>query len=142
MQIETSFESARDPAEVAQRLNRDETLLGLFPGESEIVAREPDRATTRTHYRAMGREGDAVFHWRFLSGGGVAFEKVCDGRVWKELVGSLSVEAIDDADGGSRISLELEGKTKSMVPEFMIKGPLEDQIREMSEALSEILEYE
>ena len=73
MQLETNFEVARDPADVAQSLNRDETLLRLFPGDSEIVSREPERATTRTHYRALGREGDAVFNWRFLPGGDVAF---------------------------------------------------------------------
>jgi len=142
MQLDKSFEISRSRDEIVRLLNRDETLLGLFPGECEIVAREPDRATTRTHYRALGQEGDAVFHWRFLPDGGVAFEKVCDGRVWKELVGSLSVEEIDDEAGGCLVTLELEGRTKSMVPEFMIKGPLENQIGEMSEALAEMLEYD
>ena len=65
--------------------------------------------------------------------GGEGFAKVCDGNVWKKLEGLVSVEEIDDTT--CEVSIELSGKTKTLVPEFTIKGPMEDQIREMTLAL-------
>ena len=40
MQLETSFEISRDPADIAQRLNRDETLLSdsVFLGANEAAS--------------------------------------------------------------------------------------------------------
>ena len=35
----------------------------------------------------------------------------------------------------TRISVELDGKTKTLVPEFTIKGPMEEQIDQMVTAL-------
>ena len=64
------------------------------------------------------------------------FEKVCDGKVWRELSGLLSV---DERGSGASIQIEMAGRTKPLVPEFTIKGPMEDQIEEMAAALREIL---
>ena len=112
----------------------DETLVGLFPGsETEIVEKRGARKTARSRYRALGREGEATFHFTFKPGGDVAFEKVCDGRVWRRLDGSLSFESSGPA--ATLVRIEMEGKTKGLVPEFTIKGPMQDQIEQMAEAL-------
>jgi hypothetical protein len=140
MQIAKQFEVARGRDEVVERLCRDETILRLFgPQETEIIARDGDHLTIRTHYVVLGREGDATFIFSFLMDGGLAFEKVCDGRVWRELSGRVSVD--EDGDG-SLVLLEISGRSKSLIPEFTIKGPLEDQLSQMSSALRELLEME
>jgi len=132
MQVEREFRVDRDRDEVVGLLCDDALLLELFPGETEIVASEGDRRTTRTHYRLLGREGEATFHFTYLLDGGVRFEKVCDGRIWRELSGELSVE---EEGGGSRVVIEMEGRTKTLVPERAIQAPLAEQIDSMTEAL-------
>jgi len=138
MQLEKQFEVALGRDEVVARLCEEETILRLFrPHESESIDRASDRLTIRTHYVALGRGGDATFVFSFLMDGGVAFEKVCDGRVWRELTGRVSVEEEGD---GSFVLIEMSGRTKSLIPEFTIKGSLEDQLSEMCSALEELLE--
>jgi carbon monoxide dehydrogenase subunit G len=133
MRLTKSFQVKRARDDVVEILSRDETLIGLFPdSDTEIVERKGDRCTTRTRYRALGREGVATFHFTFLMDGNVRFEKVCDGRVWRELRGEVDVE---ERGAGARVSIELEGRTKALVPEFTIKGPMEEQIAQMSDAL-------
>jgi len=139
MYLTERFEVARARDEVVERLCCDGTLLELMSqGETEIVARDGDHRTTRTRYTALGREGVVTFHFTFLMDGGVRFEKVCDGNVWKKLEGSVSVEEIDD--DLCEVTIELSGKTKSLIPEFTIKGPMEEQIRSMTDALEERLQ--
>ena len=135
MRVEKTVDVARPRDEVLEALWRDETLTELFPdAETEVVESGPERKTTRTRYRALGREGVATFHFDRLPDGNLAFEKVCDGRVWRELYGELSVEA---HRGGSRIRLTMEGRTRPLVPELAIRGPLREQIEEMARALEE-----
>lgn len=137
MRLCESFEVGRPREEVVEMLGRDDTLIGLFSGSrTEIVERDGDRRTTRTHYTALGRQGVATFHFTTLLDGDVRFEKVCDGKVWRELVGRVSVEELGD---GSRVEIEMSGRTKSLVPEFAIKGQMESQIEEMAQALRERL---
>src|SRR5690606_23193167 len=99
---------------------------------TEIIAREGRRRTVESHYTALGREGVATFHFDFEPGGDVRFEKVCDGRVWRELRGSVTL-----AERGpkTRVRIELEGRTKALVPEFTIRGPMQDQLDQMAKAL-------
>ena len=138
MHLVERFEVMRPRDDVVQHLCRDETLLALLPeGDTEIVERDGDRRTTRTRYTALGVEGVVTFHFVFLLDGNVSLEKVCDGRVWRELKGSVDVTEIDDAS--CEVTIELSGRTKSLVPEFTIKGPMEDQIRNMTEALEDLL---
>ncbi len=128
------FEVARSRDAVVERLCCDETLLELLPqGETEIVESDGDHRTTRTHYTALGRSGTVTFHFTFLMDGNVRFEKVCDGNVWRELKGFVGVEEI--SDDRCEVSIELKGSTKALVPEFTIRGPMEEQISEMSRAL-------
>ncbi len=133
MHLEKQFDVKRPRAEVVAAVACDETLLELFAEqETEIVESRGNRRTTRTRYRALGREGEATFHFCFEPDGSITFEKVCDGRVWRELEGLVSFE---ERGQGTRVRLELDGRTKALVPEFTVKGQMQAQIDEMSDAL-------
>ena len=117
---------------------RDETLTGLFPEtRTEIVESRGDRRTLRSHYTALGREGTATFHFHFLPEGEVRFEKVCDGRIWRELAGVVSFQAKGDR---TRVRIEMNGRTKPLIPEFTIRGEMQNQIEQMAAALRERIE--
>jgi hypothetical protein len=140
VRMEKSFEVACGRDRAVEIVSRDDTLTALFAGpdtRTEIVASRGDRKTTRTHYRALGREGVATFHFDFLMDGNVRFEKVCDGNVWKELTGEL---LLDEAGGGTRVSVEMRGSTRRLVPEFTIRGPMQEQLEQMADALRRRLE--
>lgn len=138
MQLERQFDVKRPREAAAELLAREETLPALFPrAKTEVVARRGDRRTLRARYRALGREGTATFHFHFLSDGGVRFEKVCDGRVWRELRGDVSFEK---RGRGTRVRIELNGRTKALVPELAIRGAMQEQMDEMVLALREMLE--
>jgi len=136
--LEKEFD-VRQPREVTSEIaGRDETLISLFPDtRTEIVERDGNRRTARSHYTALGRSGTATFHFTTLEDGNVEFEKVCDGNVWRELKGRLSFRERGDR---TRVRLSLDGRTKPLVPEFTIKGTLRDQIEEMAGALRRTLE--
>jgi hypothetical protein len=140
MHLEKQFEVRRPREEAVAIAAQNETLLGLFPDtKTEIVASKGQRRTTRTTYTALGREGTATFHFDFRGDGNVDFEKVCDGNVWRELRGSLTFQA---RSGATRVRIEMDGRTKALVPEFTIKGAMRDQIDQMARALRERLEAE
>ncbi len=133
MRLEKQFDVKRPLADAAGVMTQEETLVDLFPdSQTEVVERKGNRRTTRTRYRALGREGTATFHFDFEPDGGVRFEKVCDGRVWRELKGRVSLSARGE---GTRVTIEMEGRTKTLVPEFTIRGPMQQQLDEMAEAL-------
>ncbi len=138
MHLQKEFDVTRSRDAAVEVACQEETLLGLFPeARSEIVARDGDRRTVRTHYVALGREGTATFHFTFLLDGDVRFEKVCDGKMWRRLEGSVSFEERGDA---TRVRIEMDGRTKPLVPEFTIKGAMQDQIDQMATALRERIE--
>jgi hypothetical protein len=111
----------------------EDTILTLFPdAKAQIVARDGDRLTVRMHYNALGREGETIFHFTFLLDGGVAFEKVCDGNVWRRLRGTVSFE---ERGSGTRVRIDMDGATKALVPELAIRGPMKSQIEQMAAAL-------
>jgi carbon monoxide dehydrogenase subunit G len=133
MRLERRFQVRQPREKVIEVLEDDETLTGLFPDtDTRVVDRDGDRKTTVSRYRALGREGEATFHFTFLVDGNVRFEKLCDGNVWRSLRGTLSFEERGDK---TRICIELDGRTKTLVPEFTIKGPMEEQIDQMVTAL-------
>ena len=136
MRLEKEFDVARPRAEAAKLLADDAVLGDLFPDtQTEIVARKGTRKTIESHYTALGREGVATFHFDFGEGGDVRFEKVCDGRIWRELAGTVTlVEGKKDKDK-TRVRIELEGRTKALVPEFTIRGPMQDQLDQMAKVL-------
>ena len=138
MKLDEEFEvrCSRDAAAAA--LASEATLLGLIPAaRNEIVSREGERCTVRSHYRALGQEGTATFHFHFAPGGEVRFEKVCDGRVWRQLEGRVSLAA---RGARTRVRIQMEGRTKAFVPELLISGPMRDQLGEMVRALRERLD--
>ena len=133
MRLERRFQVKKPREKVIELIEQDETLTGLFPDtDTRVVERSGDRRTTVSRYRALGREGEATFHFTYLADGNVRFEKVCDGNVWRRLQGTLTFE---ERGSTTRISVELDGKTKTLVPEFTIKGPMEEQIDQMVTAL-------
>lgn len=138
MQLTRRFEVSRPADEVIERLCQDATLLALLPGESELLASDGDRRTTRTRYRRLGQEATATFHFVYRMDGSIAFEKVCDGQVWRELSGLVSVEEL--AADRCGVQLEMSGRTHRLVPEFTIKGAMEEQIGEMIRSLRARLE--
>ena len=72
-----------------------------------------------------------------LVDGNLRFEKICDGNVWRSLNGEIELEE----DGPfTRVVLRMEGRTKSLVPEVAIRGPMRDQIDQMATALRQRLE--
>ena len=138
MHLEKQFDVKRPRAESVAIAARNDTLLGLFPDtKTELVAAEGARRTTRTTYNALGREGTATFHFDFRADGDVDFQKVCDGNVWRELRGTLTFR---ERAGGTRVCIEMDGRTKGLVPEFTIKGAMRDQIDQMARALRRRLE--
>jgi len=133
VRIEKEFEVERPRAEAAALLAEDEVLCELFPDTTtEIVERKARRKTVRSSYTALGREGVATFHFDFEPSGDVRFEKVCDGHVWRELRGAVTLA---ERKARTRVRIELEGRTRALVPEFTIKGPLQGQLEQMAKAL-------
>ena len=140
MHLEKQFDVSRPREEAVAIAAREDTLLSLFPdAKTEVIAAKGDRRTTRTTYTALGRAGTATFHFDFRADGNVDFEKVCDGNVWRELRGTLSFH---ERAGSTRVRIEMDGRTKALVPEFTIKGAMRDQIDQMARALRERLEEE
>lgn len=131
--MEKEFDVARPRAEAAAILADDAVLCDLFPDtQTEIVERKGTRRTVASHYTALGREGVATFHFDFEPSGDVRFEKVCDGRIWRELRGVVKLTERKDK---TRVRIELDGRTKALVPEFTIRGPMQDQLEQMAKAL-------
>ena len=138
MRLEKNFEVNRRPDFTSRIAARDETLISLFAdAKTEIVEREDNRRTTRTHYRALGREGVATFHFHILPDGRISFEKICDGNVWQELSGNVSFEK---RGNGTQVTLKMIGRTKALVPEFAIRAPMRDQIEQMASSLRACIE--
>ena len=137
--MEKTLDVSRSRDRAVEVLDQDETLTGLFPDtETRIVKKEGDRKTLVSHYTALGREGDATFHFDFLMDGSVRFEKVCDGNVWRELRGEMSFQ--ERGADRTRVCIEMEGRTKRLVPEFTIKGPMQEQLEQMARALKTRIE--
>ncbi len=135
MRLERRFQVRQPREKVVAVIEDDDTLTGLFPDtDTKVVKRSGDTRTTVSRYRALGREGEATFHFTFIEDGNVRFEKVCDGKVWRMLRGTLTFE---ERGKGTRVSIELDGKTKTLVPEFTIKVPMEQQIDQMMTALKQ-----
>ncbi len=138
MKLEKTFDVRCARAAATAALASEEALLGLFPdAKCEVVARDAGCTTVRTHYRALGQEGTATFRFFFEPGGEVRFEKICDGRVWRQLEGTVSFIG---RGARTQVRVEMEGRTKPFVPELAIRGPMRDQLDKMASALRERLE--
>jgi hypothetical protein len=139
MHLEKEFDVEQAPDAAYRSVARDETLVTLFPEtKTEIVASEGEQRTLRSHYTALGQPGVATFNFSFIPEGEVRFEKVCDGRVWRELTGSVSFRRRGKKNV-TRVRIEMDGRTKPLVPEFTIRSAMKDQLEQMASALRERL---
>ena len=138
MKLTKEFDVTATRARASEVLAEDVTLTSLFPDtKTSIVARSARRRTTKSVYKLLGQEGEATFHFDAQGDGGVTFAKVCDGRVWKELSGRVTLQ---ERGAKLRVRIEMEGKTKGFVPEFTIKTPLQKQLDDMAAALRRRME--
>lgn len=143
MELSRSFEVDQPPDAAARIAASDETLSRLFEGtRTEIIGRDGNRRTIRTHYTALGRDGVATFEFLFSDEGSIQFEKVCDGNVWRKLEGMVSFSPVAKGKfaGGTRVTLHMSGSTKTLVPELAIRGPMKEQLDQMTESLRKCLE--
>ena len=138
MHLEKQFDVKKPRDSAAKVLAQDETLLGLFPdAEVEIVESRGNQRTVVTHFTALGQPSSATFVFTFENSGDVSFEKRCDGNIWKELKGAVTLTARGD---GTRVLIATDGRTKAFVPEFTVRGAMQDQIDQMAAALRELIE--
>lgn len=138
MKIERKFSVAASHEQVREVLADEATLLGLFPeAETEVIERGDERITLHARFRALGRDNEVTFHFSWDDAGDVAFEKVCDGNVWKQLRGGVTAS---EGASGTRLRIHMDGRTKTFVPEITIKIPMEMQLDEMASALRARLE--
>ncbi len=133
MHLEKQFDVRKPRAAAAKVVAQDDTLLGLFPdGKVEIVESRGNQRTVVTHYTALGPPGTATFTFTFESNGDIQFEKRCDGNVWKKLTGTVTLTARGE---DTRVHIATDGSTKAFVPEFTVRGAMQDQIDQMAAAL-------
>jgi carbon monoxide dehydrogenase subunit G len=138
MQLSKEFDVTATRTRACEVLAEDATLTSLFPDtKTEIVARTARRRTAKSVYKLLGQAGEATFHFDTQDDGTVKFAKVCDGRVWKELSGRVT---LSERGPKLRVRIEMDGKTKGFVPEFTIKTPLQKQLDDMATALKRRME--
>ena len=136
MKLESEFTVERHRDDVVGVFDDDATFEAIMP-DTRIVKREGDVRHTVTPYTAMGQSGEARFVFTTLVDGNLRFEKICDGNVWRALEGAVTL----DEDGPfTRVSLRMEGRTRALVPELAIRGPLREQLEQMADALRRRLE--
>lgn len=137
MRFEKAFVVERPRQAVVTDLDDDRTFAALFP-ETRVQKRGERVRETCTPFRALGQSREIRFVFQTLPGGNVRFEKICDGNVWRSLEGEVRVEEQDESS--TRVVLSMDGRTRTLVPEITIRGPLRDQIEQMAEALRRRLE--
>ena len=137
MQIDQEFVVGRGRGEVVRSLDRDETFAALFP-DTTVHSLGAHERETHTPYNAPGRARDIRFVFETLPDGNVRFEKICDGNVWRSLEGEVKLEERDK--GRTRVVLRMDGRTRTFVPEVAIRGPMREQIEQMTRALRTRLE--
>jgi carbon monoxide dehydrogenase subunit G len=136
VKLESEFTVERHRNDVVGVFDDDATFEAIMP-DTRIVKREGDVRHTVTPYTAMGQSGEARFVFTTLVDGNLRFEKICDGNVWRALEGEVTL----DEDGPfTRVALRMEGRTRALVPELAIRGPLREQLEQMADALRRRLE--
>ncbi len=131
MHFESDFTVPRSRVEVATLLDDDETITSLLPGTT-IVPRDDGTRETRTP-SPLGQLRDIRFIFHRVEDGGLRFEKICDGNIWRSLDGQVRLE--DVRTNITRVQLQMDGRTRALVPEFTIRGPMRGQIEQMTKAL-------
>jgi carbon monoxide dehydrogenase subunit G len=131
MRLEKDFLVSSPRDALLPRLDDDETFRTLFPG-TEVRAKGPGVRETRTPYTALGQSREVRFVFETGRDGNLRFEKICDGNVWRSLEGEVRLEP---AGARTRVVLRMEGRTRTLVPELAIRGPMKEQFDQMVAAL-------
>ena len=137
MKLQKEFVVGRPRSEVAAHFESDEALEQLMPG-TRIERRADGVRETRTPYSTLGQTREIRFLFQSLPDGGLRFEKVCDGNVWRSLDGAIRLDEVDEHMTTVRISMD--GQTRAFVPELTIRAPMRQQIEQMAKALRAELE--
>lgn len=132
MHLEKEFSVGRPRDEVARALDSDETIAALIPN-TKVTGKGGGRRETLTRVSVAGVERELRFVFESRPDGNVRFSKVCDGRIWRSLEGEISFS--DQGGTRTRVRLSMDGRTKALVPELAISGPMKSQLDEMVEAL-------
>ena len=132
MHLEKEFSVGRPRDEVARALDNDETIAALIPN-TRVTSKGGGRRETLTRVSVAGVERELRFVFESRPDGNVRFSKVCDGRIWRSLEGEIRFE--DQGGTRTRVRLSMDGRTKALVPELAISGPMKSQLGEMVEAL-------
>jgi carbon monoxide dehydrogenase subunit G len=132
MKFENEFVVRRPIQACTSVLESDATITSLFP-DTQIVSNAGGVRETRTRVSALGAETTVRFVFKSRPDGGMRFEKICDGRVWRSLEGNISLAAVNSET--TRVRIALDGSTRSLVPEFTIKAPMKEQLQQMTRAL-------
>ena len=135
MRFEREFEVQRSLPEVAALLDDDATLESLLPGTT-VTSRADGTRETRTA-SPLGQSRDVRFRFT-RHAQGLCFEKICDGNIWRSLDGEVRLENL--GAGLTRVQLRMQGRTRTLVPELTIRGPMRDRIDQMTRALRVRLE--
>ena len=131
MHLEKEFSVARARDEVARVIDSDETIAALIPN-TRVMNRSGGRRETLKKVALAGVERELRFVFETRPDGNLRFSKICDGRIWRSLEGEIRFE---DQGGRTRVRLSMDGRTKALVPELAISGPMRSQLDEMVEAL-------
>ena len=132
MKLEETFVISRPPKQLLPALDDDATFTSLFP-RTRIVSHQGSRRETITQFTAMGQSRDLRFVFELDPKGVLRFNKICDGNVWRSLQGAVRLEP--EGDDSTRVVLQMEGQTRTFVPEVAIRTPMRTQIDEMANAL-------
>ena len=137
MKLREEFVVRRARNEIAARFESDEILEKLMP-RTKVERRGDGVRETHTPYSALGQAGEVRFLFQSLPDGGLRFEKICDGNVWRALDGSIRLDPVDEHS--TLVRLSMEGQTRAFVPELTIRAPMRQQIQQMARALRSELE--
>jgi hypothetical protein len=132
MHLEKEFSVARARDEVARLIDSDETIAALIPN-TRVTSKGPAKRETLTRVSVAGVERELRFVFETRPDGNLRFSKICDGRIWRSLEGEISFS--DQGGARTRVRLSLDGRTRALVPELAISGPMRSQLDEMLEAL-------
>jgi carbon monoxide dehydrogenase subunit G len=130
--LEREFTVARPREEVARALDSDEAIAALFP-DTRVTNRGGGVRETLTRVSLAGSERELRFVFQTGADGSIRFSKVCDGRIWRSLEGEIRFE--DEGGARTRVRLSMDGRTRALVPELAISGPMRGQLDEMVLAL-------
>ena len=138
MRLEKKFDVGKPREAAAKVVAQDDTLVRLFPdAKVEIVESHGNERTVVTHYTALGQPGTATFTFTYDDDGDVRFKKHCDGNVWKDLKGSITLTTRGEC---TRVHIAAVGHTKAFVPEFTVRGAMQEQVDQMAAALRELIQ--